>query len=129
MLASRFQNTPLSDLFFSELNIDALQQGIRYSVYSNSNGRHTIGKQDDRQLMLVMRSVFLQFGPNRPAGVVEQVRCLNKMVLDFCVPRVLREIEMYQHYINDIHNLPVPMERSTSVSSAGSRALVRESLG
>jgi hypothetical protein len=122
--------TCVSDLFFSDLNRDALQQGIRYGVYRQSPQKSVIGRQDDRQLELVMRSIYLQYGENRPDRIVEQVQSLNARVLEYCVPQIVREIEMYRHYVQDIHNMPMPLERSVNTSSAGTghRELSRAAL-
>lgn len=130
-LESLMSGTCVSDLFFSDENREALHQGIRYGVYRQSANKYVIDRQDDRQLELVMRSLYLQYATNRPDGIVEQVQSLNARVLDYCVPQILREIEMYRYYINDIHNMPVPMERSVNASSAGTghRELSRATLG
>lgn len=119
--------TPVSDLYFSKLNKDVLQQGIRYAVYTKSN--QIIDPQDSRQLEIVMRSIFLTWATNQPKDVPGQVRCLNGRVLDFCVPIILREIEMYKHYINDINNLPTPLAHPQNVSNAGTRTLFRTTIG
>lgn len=118
------QPSQLSSLFFSSVNIDALQQAIRYSVYKQSKA--VISRQSDVELEVVMRSIFLQYSLNEPNDIVGQVRVLNQKVLDYCVPLVLREMQQYATYRNDISRLPVPMERQQNVSSAGSKFLVRK---
>lgn len=122
-LQRNLQPTPLSTTFFSADNVDALQHGIRYSVYKRSGGRYNIDKQDARQLHYVMRSVYLQHARNDPVDVLGQVRCLNGRVLEYCVSTVLTEIEARQHYLQDISTLPVPLEQSVNVSSAGTKVL------
>jgi len=114
---------PLSDIYFSQTNINALQDAIRYQVYQRSNGKHTIGRQSDTELQVIMRSIYLQYSKNQPYDVVGQVKVLNKMVLDYAVPIILREIGQYSQYRKDASTLPVPLERSQNVSNAGQKFL------
>lgn len=114
---------PVSDLFFSDLNIDALQQGIRSGVYYKSCQKYNIGRQSDEELKVIMRSIYLQYAKNRPFDIVEQVRELNAYVLTYAVERVLNEVSMYNRYRQDLASLPEPMERSANTSSKGSRTL------
>lgn len=114
---------PLSNMFFCQSNIDILQDGIRYSVYKKSNEKHIIGKQSEHDLQIIMRSIYLQYAQNLPYNIVEQVKILNSKVLDYAVPTILRELNQFVNYRNDIGKLPLPLERSKNVSSAGSKVL------
>lgn len=113
----------LAQLFFSRANIDALQQGIRYMVHKKSCGKYTIGNQSETELAIIMRSFYLQYGEHRPYGLLEQVRDLNAMVLNYCVPKILEEVRLYVHYKKDISQLPVPMDRGEFISAKGSKVL------
>jgi hypothetical protein len=55
-----WDETYLSQAFFSQENIKILQNGIRAGVYKKSNGQYLIGPQDCDSLKIIMRSVFLQ---------------------------------------------------------------------
>jgi len=111
-------------LFMSRANVEALQQGIRYSVYVQSGRRHVIGRQSDTELAVVMRSVLLQKGRNADdTSALEQVRALNAEVIGFCVPRILNELGAYTSYLNDVSSLPVPLERAQIASTKGERSL------
>ena len=111
-------------LFMSPRNVDAVQDAIRYRVYVESRGRHVIGRQSDVELALVMRSVLLQRGRNDDGtDVIEQVRLLNAEVLEFCVPRVLTEVDSWLRYRDDIATLPTPMAHGAVASMKGSREL------
>ena len=113
----------LNDLFFSPMNVNALQDGIRYRVFVESQGRFVVGRQSDVELGIVMRSIMLQEGKNKDEDVVEQVRVLNGMVLDYCVPLVLREAGSYLVYRRDVATLPEPISRGEMVTSKGTRSL------
>jgi hypothetical protein len=99
----------LSTAFFSQQNIQIIQNGIRAGVYHKSNGQYTIGPQDCDSLKIVMRSVFLQNASNQPTNIQSQIINLNKMVLDFCIQQVYGEAQGYMKYIDDASTLVVPI--------------------
>ena len=113
----------LSALFFSPQNIDALQQGIRYRIYVESNGQHVIGRQSDTELKIVMRSIYYQHAKHNNKDIVLQVRELNKHVLDWAVPEVLSNLKQYEVYKRDASTLPVPLDRAQLSTSKGTKVL------
>ena len=121
------QSSPTARLFFSRGNVDALQDGIRYKVWLGSERTLVIGRQSDVELGVVMRSMYLQYGNNREGATLAQVRELNALVLDFCVPRVLGEARMYDQYRRDVSTLPTPMEHGEFSSMKGTRVLEQKS--
>ena len=46
--------------FFSNENINKIQQSLIASIFNKSNGQYKIGKQDEEQLKIIMRSIYLQ---------------------------------------------------------------------
>lgn len=122
-LSGNMAESEVSVLFFSKLNIQALQDGIRNLVYKRSNQKHKISEQSINELVIVMKSIFLQEGQNLMYNVVEQVRYLNTKVLDYCVPEILKELDMYEKYMKDLSSLPVPIDRAVNVSSKGDKVL------
>jgi hypothetical protein len=102
-------DTNLSSVFFSQQNIQILQNGIRAGVYHRSNGQYVIGPQDCDSLKIVMRSVFLQHSINQDFNIPEQITELNKIVLDYCIQQVYSEAQGYMKYINDVSTLAVPI--------------------
>ena len=123
-----FNKNCLNDLFFSNDNINALQVGMRNMVADATNGETIIGKQSEIELKVIMRAIYLQYGRNLDSNVLEQVRSLNKKVLDYSVPKILVEVEQYNNYVKDASSVHVPMERSTNVSNKGSKTLYRDEL-
>ena len=102
-------DTTLSQAFFSQQNIQILQNGIRSGVYHKSNGQYTIGSQDCDSLKIVMRSVYLQNAANQPNNITEQIAELNKIVLNYCIQQVYSEAQGYLKYIDDASTLVVPI--------------------
>lgn len=117
------ENTPLSKLFFSRDNIDILQEGIRCMVYKRSGGKLTIDRQNEIDLKIVMRSVFIANGKHLPYNLLGQTRELNAIVLEEVVPKIITEADMYTKYRRDVTTLPAPMPRSLNMSMKGSKSL------
>jgi len=113
-LTGNWQNSILSATFFSDGNIQILQNGIRGGVHKGSNGRFLIGNQDVDALKMIMRSTFLQHSKNLPDKITEQVRQLNDMVLQYAVPQVLGEAIGYVKFKNDASMMYTPMIRPAS---------------
>ena len=130
-------HTPISALFFSKTNIDALQQGICNRIFNESKGKYDISKQSETELKIVMRSMYLDSlrggvpDPkhiqrlNDPAqnSTLEKVKRLNQSVLDWCVPRIMSNIQQYERYKADVSQLPNPMDRPSYLTSSGTRSL------
>ena len=120
-VSKQIQNTPLSNLYFSANNINALQEGIRYKVFTQTN--QTIGRQSDSELKIVMRGIFLQYARNNPGDTIGQVRELNGKVLDYAVPEVISNLRQYQKYLYDASTMPEPLARAPIATMKGSRSL------
>ena len=116
-------NNPVSSLFFSQLNIDSMQEAIRYQVFKKSCEKHIIGKQSEIELKVIMRAIYLENAKHRDYDVLPEIRRLNQLVLDYCVPRIIQEIRIYTTYQNDIERLPEPMARGEFQSAKGSKVL------
>ena len=121
--SSQISRTPLSDLYFSVQNIDALQEAIRYSVYRQTNGRFVIGRQSDMELKIVMRSIFLTKARHQPNDLVGQVRELNGFVLDWSIKEVLANLKQADKYREDVSRLPMPLAFGENTNVKGTRQL------
>jgi len=111
----------VNSVYFSKENIAALQQGIRYSVFRES--QKVISKQNETELMVIMRSIYLQYAKNLPDNILSQIRELNGRVLDYVVPKITVELNQYDTYIRDASGLPVPMDRGQNTSVTGTKFL------
>ena len=100
-LQGNWKDSPLSLAFFSKENIVILQNGIRKGVYDKSKGQYLIGNQSVDVLKVIMRSTFLQYSANMPDKIAQQIKALNKIVLDFCIKQVYGEAQGYQQYLYD----------------------------
>jgi hypothetical protein len=113
----------LSIAFFSDKNIQIIQNNIRYNVFKSSNEKHVIGEQSPLQLQIIMRAIYLQYSKNLNDNIKQQIEDLNEMITNYCVPKILSELEQYIQYKNDVSNLYVPIPRSLNTSVAGTKTL------
>lgn len=108
----RHSPTAESKKFFSQENVDVLQDRIRATVRGMVNA--DIDRQSDVDLKLVMRSYYLQY-----AG--ETVEQLNDRVVAFCANRIAVEVEAYRYYRKDILDFPAPIARPLDTHVYGTR--------
>jgi hypothetical protein len=112
-----WDNTALSQAFFSRENIQIIQNGIRAGVYERSNGQYVIGDQDCDSIKIIMRSVFLQHSANKPSNIPQQIEELNKIVLNYCIQQVYSEAQGYMRYVDDVSTLVVPIAHPVQASN------------
>jgi hypothetical protein len=112
---------PVSELFFSKHNIEILQQGLRYLVYKKT--QQVIDNQSENELLIIMRSIYLQYAKHMPYNIISQVKALNTRVLDYAVDKVSSEVKQYADYKQHASTLPMPLEHAVNVSLAGTKIL------
>lgn len=117
------ETSKLNQLFFSKKNMDIIQNNIRYTVYVKTNKKHIIDKQSDIELQIIMRSMYLQHSPNLEYNFKEQIEYLNKLVADWCVEKIIPQLEQYIGYLKEVEYMPLPIDLPVNLSSKGSRTL------
>ena len=123
ILYGTLTRTTLSDTFFSEKNMENLQDMLRYRVYVASGGDFKISKQSNIELVIIMRAIYLQYSKNLSYMISEQIEELNTHVIDYILPNIMSEIRQWIYYSKDIEHLPVPLELPKNLSNKGSRVL------
>ena len=105
------ESSPMSVIFFSDSNVEALQKTIRFEVYKTK--RKVISEQSPNELYTVMRSIYLQHANSRSSTnkFMDNLQKLNQMVVDYCVKNVSDQLAQYTNYIIKISNLPPLMKR------------------
>ena len=109
------EESPLSDEFFSNKNIQGLQKSIRFQIYNQT--KKIIDNQSTNELLTIMRSIFLQFSDNSINSIdfLSHVLELNQKVIDFSVDQINTQITQYDGYIKKLSTLPTPIERPQQV--------------
>ena len=104
------EENSLNSLFFSEMNVKAIQDTLRYRVYQNTD--QVISEQSSNDLFIIMRSIMLQYANFRVGvdNIVDEIRRLNAKVLDYAVENVSSNVKQHQGYVDDLSKLPVPMD-------------------
>lgn len=106
------EDSDMSKSFLSPENTQNIQNDIRYGVFQNTN--KIISKQSNEELFTIMRSIYLQNGGTRiftGNDFIENIRNLNKKVIDYSVENIVSKIKQHDMYIKDVSTLPVPLER------------------
>ena len=113
----------LSRSFFSKDNINKIQKKIIVGVYEKSNKKYSISNQSERELLIIMRSYYLQYGKNLDTNINQQIEYLNNLVINWSIDEILKNIEQYIAYKITCSTLPMPMERSQLSSQKGTKTL------
>ena len=104
------EENSLNSLFFSEMNVKAIQDTLRYRVYQNTD--QVISEQSSNDIFIIMRSIMLQYANFRVGveNIVDEIRRLNSKVLDYAVENVSSNVKQHQGYVEDLSKLPEPMD-------------------
>lgn len=113
--------TLLAKVFFHPKNIDIIQNSIRRAVFDRSNQRYMIDRQNDMELVIVMRSVYFQFARHDQDRITEQVEELNELVVKDILPNLLKSIEGHIAFAGSLHQLPAPMQLPQSTTIRGDK--------
>lgn len=93
-------STPLSCAFFANDNIEKIHQMIRYLVWKSTN--EIIDKQSTDALLVIMRSVYLQYGRNQPCNIEQQTEELNVHTVKALLPNLITELKQHVSYREEI---------------------------
>lgn len=124
MLTGYQEAEPVSIAYFATENIDYLKRLICDVIAKQTKGlyRITPEAQNTRDLLIVMRSIYLSNNKQLPTNIKGQVQELNYAVVLDLVPRVLKNIEQRLAYIRDESSQPLTMNRAICTNTAGLRS-------
>jgi len=113
----------VSELYFSQKNIQIIQEGIINSVFNKTEGKFYIGKQNEQELMIIMRSIYFQHSKNLNYDIISQVKELNTLVINWSVDEIIKNIKQYVGFKKSVSTLPLPLEHSQLPSQKGTKTL------
>ena len=125
-LAGNQETSLFTELFFSKANIDEVQRQIRYAVYLATDKKHVIDTQNEEELLIVMRAIYLEYGrvETNPCKIKCAIEKLNNLVLNRVLPNLISHVEQYYGYLRDISNPYTIMTRpSISDNVKGTKTL------
>ena len=124
VLRQMIEDNEISRLYFSTENIRRVQKKIKAEVYNQSNGKFKLDEdQDESDLIVVMRYIYLEHCKNLPGHEIKQVKILNDKVVKYVLPDIITNIKQYYGYIKDISTPITPVMRPMATTSAGRRTL------
>lgn len=118
--ASNFacSDNELLNTFFSEQNINSLQTSLR--VIMKEKYGYSISRQDDTELVLIMRGVYNANDSTVSYSCVKkQVEYLNMRVLEVVIPQLRTNIRHYLGYIRDSTRPYTLLDRPQYTSQRG----------
>lgn len=113
--------TLLAKVFFHPKNVNTIQNLIRRMVFDQSQGKFLISRQNDIELVAVMRSMYLQFARHQEDNITEQVEELNRLVANEVVPPIIKSVESHLTFVSTLHQLPAPMALPQSSNQRGDK--------
>ena len=117
------QESLLSKVFFHPLNVDLIQKQIITEIFRKTNGEYLIEKQNEADLQIVMRSMFIQHAKHLPDNIKQQIRELNYLVADEVIPDIISQIKAHFGYLDRAFGPMQVMDRPENVSNAGLKSL------
>ena len=104
-----FEESELSNLYFSKANIQIVQNGIRAGIYEKTNKEHIIPPQNIDNIKIIMRNIYIQYAENQN-NITSEIERLNQLVLGYIIPQVHGSLVSYLKYIKDQSTLVIPLE-------------------
>ena len=129
-----YGETPLTFAFFSDKNIENLQNLIKFIV--NREMGYVVDNQSTNELMIIMRSIFLEYSLHPKLiddsmsdtekkillqKYTNEVDRLNKIVINSIVPKIISQIQQYIDYLKDASEQPYQMDKPENVSVQGQK--------
>ena len=113
----------ISEIYFSPENIKRIQKMLKREVYQRTNGQFSISDQDEADLLIAMRAVFLEHCRFLPFKIISQVKNLNNKVIQEIVPDMISNLKQHYDYIKEINSPIKPIARPLNVNHAGRKSL------
>ena len=104
-----YEESELSNLYFSKANIQIVQNGIRAGIYEKTNKEHIIPPQNIDNIKIIMRNIYIQYAENQN-NITSEIERLNQLVLGYIIPQVHGSLVSYLKYIKDQSTLVIPLE-------------------
>jgi hypothetical protein len=110
-IRGNYEKTPFTIAYFSNSNINSIQQSIRY--YVNQQTQQIVDQQSKDEIYIVMRSILFQNGDQTMTGdnILPEIERLNNLTIQFCVEKIVAELTLYNKYTDELQSLRIPISR------------------
>ena len=127
LLKGHISDSGLSKHFFSKCNLDYLQNLLIKNIYNVSKGKYRISRQSDKELLIIMRQIYLNEALNNDDNIILQVNLLNNIIIKKTVPPLLSNISQHNTYLQKINNPLFIMDHPKNVNSSSNRTTLEGS--
>lgn len=121
LVGHQHSGTPLNTIFFSEANLDKIQDGIRDQVYMMSGNKFKIDRQSDDEVKIIMRSYYLSYAKHNPLTMTQDLADLNGRVIGYASAKVYSEVDFHMFYLKDLEQFALPIANPMNVHLFGTR--------
>lgn len=122
--ATQIEETQLSKEYFSRKNMKKIQELLKSYIYKKTHGKFRLDMdQDENDLLVAMRSVFMECAVFIPTNVEKQISVLNRKTIEYIAPDMITEIKQQYKYIKDISSPPKQLDRPMNVNGGQKKAL------
>ena len=114
----------ISDLFLSEKNVNLIHLKIINSIRDKYN--YNISKQSKNELLIIMRSIYLNNCTNNFSNkneIKKELNKLNELVINYSVNNIIKNIKSYELYLDKINNDLEPIDLPKPTSIKGDKTL------
>jgi hypothetical protein len=120
----QMENTPVSLLYFSDNNMKRVQRQIKRVIFRLSNRTFKMDvDQNEDDLLLAMRYIYIEHAKNLPTHTVRQVKILNRQLLNYIIPDIMTNIKQHYGYLKEISEPIRPLDQPLNVNNKGRRTL------
>ena len=121
LIQLKLEKNNLIQCFFSDVNMKMIQKHLKSRVHKESG--YSIDNQDRNELYQVMLRVYQEYARNTQSKCNEEINKLNEIVLRFCTPMIVSEINSYKIFLKDSQKPPELLARSQNSSIKGNNTL------
>lgn len=118
------EKTIMSDLFLSEKNINLIQLKIINIV--NDKYKYKISRQSEKELIIIMRSIYLNNATNNYKNkneIKNELIKLNNLVIGYCIKNIVNNIKSHELYLKKINNDLIPINLPSNTNNKGDKQL------
>lgn len=118
------ESTLMSQIFLSQKNINLLQ--IKIVNIIKNKYKYKISKQSKNELIIIMRSIYLNNATNNYSNKTEiklELEKLNNLVISYCIKTIISNIKSHELYLQKINNELNPIDLPSSTNIKGDKQL------
>jgi hypothetical protein len=120
---ARNQDFLLRKLFFNPKNINLIQREIIAEVFRRTNGEFIIEKQNENDIIKIMKYVISQCILQNDCSIHKQIQKLDKLVINEAVSEIIPKIKDYEGYLERVYGPMQIMDHPLNTSIKGQKTL------